>query len=122
MVKKQEPVQVNAILKGTQGANTNNSRSNNNNTRSHTKNTNEENQLLELILKKLQKLDKLDKIENDLALTMDRVEHMERRLDGTSNSNNHNNNKRKDEEAEPCYNCNKRGHASEVRRLRFSCF
>ncbi|KAG2211909.1 hypothetical protein INT47_004596 [Mucor saturninus] len=65
----------------------------------------------DLILKKLEKLDKLDTIENNLALTMDRVDLMERRLDAGVASKVEG--RKVDERpSDKCYNCKETGHIS----------
>lgn len=110
-----EPQQVNAILRrpnnnnnvGTQGSRTNDGAQGN--SRGYTENFGNGDQL-ELILKKLQKLDKLDKIENDLALTMDRVELMEKQWG--INSSKKLENKKDEGSFEKCFNCNESGHIS----------
>ncbi|KAI7893623.1 uncharacterized protein EV154DRAFT_477476 [Mucor mucedo] len=103
--KVQEPQQVNAILKRNNG-DYGGSRA----PRGYTEKVDNSNQW-EIILKKLEKLDKLDVIENNLALTMDRVDNMERRLDGGSN-NQADGRKVEERPSDKCYNCKGPGHIS----------
>lgn len=107
VMKLPEPHHVNAILKrssnsqGTYGSRVNDGSYSRGDTAAMEDKPNQ----LDLILKKLEKLDKLDKIENDLALTMDRVDMLEKRREGG-------NQKRasEDQSQDKCYNCNIGGH------------
>ncbi|KAI9328496.1 hypothetical protein BD770DRAFT_62041 [Pilaira anomala] len=107
-----ETQQVNAILKRGPVINNNNHAKSNGYSSRDPNITKEEKVLgtsqLDLILVKLEKLEKLDKIENDLALTMDRVDLMEKRFDGRVLGGK----AKESEDGDKCFNCKYMGHIS----------